>query len=183
MTLYAVIDTNVLVSAFLKENSIPRYVINTMYAGNIIPIYNAEIIAEYTAVLHRPKFCFPPAAVDIVVNEIQEIGLKFDGISVKEPMPDPKDIVFYAVTPCSGAIRSLFNHRQYKAFSDRTVCRNTAPSFRHIGTNKPINADLSRELLPNKAYLPIHLLGLLTFRYTSPQLVAAAKNDRAIRRS
>lgn len=131
MTLYAVIDTNVLVSAFLKENSIPRYVINTMYAGNIIPIYNAEIIAEYTAVLHRPKFCFPPAAVDIVVNEIQEIGLKFDGISVKEP----------------------------------------------------INADLSRELLPNKAYLPIHLLGLLTFRYTSPQLVAAAKNDRAIRRS
>ena len=46
MLLYAVIDTNVLVSAFLKENSIPRYVINTMYAGNIIPIYNAEIIAE-----------------------------------------------------------------------------------------------------------------------------------------
>ena len=96
--LYVVIDTNVLVSAFLKENSIPRYVINAMYAGNIIPIYNAEIIAEYTAVLHRPKFCFPPAAVDIAVNAIQEIGLKFDGIPVKEPMPDPKDIVFYAVT-------------------------------------------------------------------------------------
>lgn len=98
MLLYAVIDTNVLVSAFLKENFIPRYVINAMYAGNIIPIYNAEIIAEYTAVLHRPKFCFPPAAVDVAVNEIQEIGLKFDGIPVKEPMPDPKDIVFYAVT-------------------------------------------------------------------------------------
>ena len=28
--LYAVIDTNVLVSAFLKENSIPRFVINYM---------------------------------------------------------------------------------------------------------------------------------------------------------
>ncbi|UTC91427.1 PIN domain-containing protein [Treponema denticola] len=38
--LYAVIDTNVLVSAFLKENSIPRFVINYMYAGKIIPIYN-----------------------------------------------------------------------------------------------------------------------------------------------
>ena len=98
MLLYAVIDTNVLVSAFLKENSIPHYVINAMYAGTIIPIYNAEIIAEYTAVLHRPKFCFPPAAVNIAVNAIQEIGLKFDGIPVKEPMPDPKDIVFYAVT-------------------------------------------------------------------------------------
>ena len=98
MPLYAVIDTNVLVSAFLKENSIPHYVINAMYAGTIIPIYNAEIIAEYTAVLHRPKFCFPPAAVNIAVNAIQEIGLKFDGIPVKEPMPDPKDIAFYAVT-------------------------------------------------------------------------------------
>ena len=98
MLLYAVIDTNVLVSAFLKENSIPRYVIKAMYAGNILPIYNAEIIAEYTAVLHRPKFRVPPAAVDVAVNETQEIGLKFDGIPVKEPMPDPKDIVFYAVT-------------------------------------------------------------------------------------
>jgi hypothetical protein len=98
MLLYAVIDTNVLVSAFLKENSIPRSVINTMYAGTIIPIYNEKIIAEYSTVLHRPKFCFPAKSVDIAVHAIQEIGIKFDGISVNEPMPDPKDIVFYIVT-------------------------------------------------------------------------------------
>ncbi|WP_256729308.1 putative toxin-antitoxin system toxin component, PIN family [Treponema parvum] len=95
--LHAVIDTNVLVSAFLKENSVPRYVIDYMYAERIVPIYNAQIIAEYFAVLHRPKFCFPPEAVDIAVNAIQKIGLKVDGASVKEPLPDPKDIVFYAV--------------------------------------------------------------------------------------
>ena len=98
MLLYAVIDTNVLVSAFLKENSIPRSVVNTMYAGTIIPIYNEEIITEYSTVLHRPKFCFPAKSVDIAVHAIQEIGIKFNGISVNEPMPDPKDIVFYAVT-------------------------------------------------------------------------------------
>ena len=98
MPLYAVIDTNVLVSAFLKENSIPRSVVNTMYAGTIIPIYNEEIITEYSTVLHRPKFCFPAKSVDIAVHAIQEIGIKFNGISVNEPMPDPKDIVFYAVT-------------------------------------------------------------------------------------
>lgn len=46
--LYAVIDTNVFVSAFLKENSIPRYIVDYMYAGKIIPIYNEEIIAEYS---------------------------------------------------------------------------------------------------------------------------------------
>ena len=48
MLLYAVIDTNVFVSAFLKENSIPRYIVDYMYAGKIIPIYNEEIIAEYS---------------------------------------------------------------------------------------------------------------------------------------
>ena len=46
--LYAVIDTNVFVSAFLKENSVPRYIVDYMYAGKIIPIYNEEIIAEYS---------------------------------------------------------------------------------------------------------------------------------------
>lgn len=96
--LYAVIDTNVLVSAFLKENSIPRFVINYMYAGKIISIYNEEIISEYFAVLSRPKFCFPKEAVNIAVNAIQKIGLKMDGVNVLDPMPDPKDIVFYAVT-------------------------------------------------------------------------------------
>lgn len=96
--LYAVIDTNVLVSAFLKENSIPRFVINYMYAGKIIPIYNEEIISEYFAVLSRPKFCFPKEAVNIAVNAIQKIGLKMDGVNVLDPMPAPKDIVFYAVT-------------------------------------------------------------------------------------
>ena len=95
--LYAVIDTNVLVSAFLKENSIPRFVINYMYAGKIIPIYNEEIISEYFAVLSRPKFCFPKEAVNITVNAIQKIGLKMNGINILDPMPDPKDIVFYAV--------------------------------------------------------------------------------------
>lgn len=96
--LYTVIDTNVLVSAFLKENSIPRFVINYMYAGKIIPIYNEEIISEYFVVLSRPKFCFPKEAVNIAVNAIQKIGLKMDGINVLDPMPDPKDIVFYSVT-------------------------------------------------------------------------------------
>ena len=98
MPLYAVIDTNVLVSAFLKENSVPRYIINYMYAGKIIPVYNEEIINEYSAVLHRPKFCFPAESVDIAVNVIQQIGLKIDGVSIIESITDPKDIVFYAVT-------------------------------------------------------------------------------------
>ena len=99
---YAVIDTNVLVSAFLKADSVPRTVIDYMYAGEIIPVYNHEIISEYRAVLHRPKFCFPEKAVDIAVNKIIEIGLHVNAGIITESIPDPKDIVFYAVTINAG---------------------------------------------------------------------------------
>ena len=98
MPLYAVIDTNVLVSAFLKPTSVPRAVIDYVFAGDIIPVYNEEILAEYREVLSRPKFHFPEDAVTLVVSRIKEIGLHFDSAPVTEQLPDPKDVVFYAVT-------------------------------------------------------------------------------------
>lgn len=98
MSFYAVIDTNVLVSAFLKSTSVPRIVVDYVFAGDIVPLYNEEILAEYKEVLSRPKFHFPKDAVEIAVNKIQEIGIHFDSIAVNENLPDPKDVVFYAVT-------------------------------------------------------------------------------------
>ena len=98
MSFYAVIDTNVLVSAFLKSTSVPHVVLEYVFAGSIVPLYNNEILAEYKEVLNRPKFHFPKDAVEIVVAKIKEIGIHFDAIPVDENLPDPKDIVFYAVT-------------------------------------------------------------------------------------
>ena len=98
MSFYAVIDTNVLVSAFLKSTSVPHVVLEYVFAGSIVPLYNNEVLAEYKEVLNRPKFHFPKEAVEIVVAKIKEIGIHFDAIPVDENLPDPKDIVFYAVT-------------------------------------------------------------------------------------
>ena len=98
MSFYAVIDTNVLVSAFLKSNSVPHIVVDYVFAGDIVPLYNEEILAEYKDVLNRPKFHFPKEAVELTVNKIREIGIHFDSIAVNENLPDPKDVVFYAVT-------------------------------------------------------------------------------------
>lgn len=53
MNYYAVIDTNVLVSALLKSASIPGIVARESLEGQIIPLLNDEIIAEYRAVLSR----------------------------------------------------------------------------------------------------------------------------------
>ena len=98
MSFYAVIDTNVLVSAFLKSTSVPHIVVDYVFAGDIVPLYNKEILAEYKDVLNRPKFHFPKEAVELTVNKIKEIGIHFDSITVNENLPDPKDVVFYAVT-------------------------------------------------------------------------------------
>jgi len=56
MRYYAVIDTNVLVSAMLKWDSVPGSVLALTFDGPIIPILNREIVAEYREVLSRPKF-------------------------------------------------------------------------------------------------------------------------------
>ena len=47
--IYAVIDTNVLVSALLTNNkqSATIQVMEAMFANRIIPLYNDEIISEY----------------------------------------------------------------------------------------------------------------------------------------
>lgn len=58
--LYAVIDTNVLVSALYAKNpdSATFQVIEKIFAREIIPMYNDEILQEYGEVLRRPKFSF-----------------------------------------------------------------------------------------------------------------------------
>lgn len=55
MPYYAVIDTNVLVSAMLKWNSVPGNVVSFAFDGTIIPVFNSSILKEYREVLARPK--------------------------------------------------------------------------------------------------------------------------------
>ncbi|MBD5293904.1 MAG: putative toxin-antitoxin system toxin component, PIN family [Bacteroides sp.] len=58
--MYAVIDTNVLVSALIsrKWTSHPFRVIESVLKGVITPLYNHEIITEYRDVLSRKKIQF-----------------------------------------------------------------------------------------------------------------------------
>ena len=44
MTYYAVIDTNVLVSAMLKWDSVPGNVMELVFGGTIIPVLNDSIL-------------------------------------------------------------------------------------------------------------------------------------------
>lgn len=97
MKYYAVIDTNVLVSAMLKWNSVPGSVMELVFAGSIIPILNDSIAEEYRDVLSRPKFHFTEEIIHDVLENIQRKGIYIDAESADIELPDPKDKIFYEI--------------------------------------------------------------------------------------
>lgn len=97
---YAVIDTNVIVSALITSalESNPVKVFRAIIQEQIVPLYNDEILDEYRAVLSRAKFHLAPSLVETVLKAIITDGLSLDRTPANGiDFPDPKDIVFYEV--------------------------------------------------------------------------------------
>ena len=97
MKFYAVLDTNVLVSALLKNGSVPWQVAEEALHGDIIPVVNDEIIAEYEDVLNRPKFKFEKRAINVLLSELKKRAVYAEAGLIEDVVPDEKDVVFYAV--------------------------------------------------------------------------------------
>ena len=99
MKIYAVIDTNVIISALLSrhQDSATVKVLDYLYDRTIVPTYNDEILKEYANVLRRPKFNFPERTVNATLEAIRKGGVRSDRLNSDEDLPDPKDIVFYEV--------------------------------------------------------------------------------------
>ena len=95
----AVIDTNVLVAVLLsksEESSVIK-LIDAVLDGKIIPLFNNEIVAEYTEVLSRPKFKFDREIRELLVERIVFLGEDADRTAYSESLPDEYDRVFYEV--------------------------------------------------------------------------------------
>jgi len=95
---YAVIDTNVLVSAALKWNSVPGSIIDLAFNDIIVLLVNKEILKEYQTVLLRPKFHLTEEIVQDILDEINAHAVSISEDPVDIDLPDPKDRVFYEVT-------------------------------------------------------------------------------------
>ncbi|MBP5406361.1 putative toxin-antitoxin system toxin component, PIN family [bacterium] len=98
MRYYAVIDTNVVVSAMLKWQSLPGNILKLVFDGVVVPVFNNEILNEYREVLSRPKFNLPKTIIDDFVGNIEEYGISIEAESLDLALPDPKDKVFYEIT-------------------------------------------------------------------------------------
>lgn len=97
MKYYAVIDTNVVVSAFLKRDSIPDTLLDLALSGYIIPLVNNDVLKEYKEVLSRPKFNFSLDIVNGFIDEIRTKAIFIDEEKLDIELPDPKDKVFYEI--------------------------------------------------------------------------------------
>ena len=97
--IYAVIDTNVIVSAYITKNlsASTSKVWAAVLQGKITPVYSDEIIDEYSEVLHRKKFGIPENLIKWAIDRIIMNGIHGDRVPSTEYFPDPKDVVFYEV--------------------------------------------------------------------------------------
>ena len=94
--IYVVIDTNVLVSALITKNpeAATAKVVRLLLEQEFVPLYDADIIAEYEDVLHRSKFPILKETADALISFIIENGIESSRVDFEESMPDEDDRVF-----------------------------------------------------------------------------------------
>ena len=98
--IYAVMDTNVLVSALITKNpeAATAKVVRLLLEQEFVPLYDADIIAEYEDVLHRSKFPILKETAEALISFIIENGIESSRVNFAESMPDEDDRVFYEVS-------------------------------------------------------------------------------------
>ena len=99
MVYYAVIDTNVFISALLSKraDAATVRVLDAMFEGRIVPLYHEDILAEYDEVLHRSKFHFKEETIQLLINAVKQYGVEVFPQPTGEILIDMDDLIFYEV--------------------------------------------------------------------------------------
>lgn len=97
--IYAVVDTNVLVSALLSRHADASTVkvVEAFQERKFKLLFNREIFNEYYDVLLRPRLKLPEEKVQKLISQIGSDGIASNRLHSDEHFPDPKDVVFYEV--------------------------------------------------------------------------------------
>jgi putative PIN family toxin of toxin-antitoxin system len=92
-----VLDTNVLVSALLRPDSIPARVLDLILSRHIALTLDHRIFNEYQEVLLRPEFMLPRNYVDDLLEFVWRSGEKVQATTLPIRLPDPNDVMFIEV--------------------------------------------------------------------------------------
>jgi predicted nucleic acid-binding protein len=110
-----VVDTNVLVAGILSASGPPGWIVEALLSGEIQPVLDAGIRAEYEDVLSRPELCLKPERVAAVLDVIDAFGLEAVMPPWPEPLPDPDDAPFLAVAAWAACPLVTGNLRHFPA--------------------------------------------------------------------
>jgi putative PIN family toxin of toxin-antitoxin system len=108
-----VLDTNVLVSALWTPSGNPSTIVSLMLSGKITPCFDYRILAEYHAVLNRPKLSFSNNDVNKLLTEIENCGVSVVVKPSDIPMTDETDRKFFDVAKACEAIVITGNKKHY----------------------------------------------------------------------
>ena len=97
--IFAVVDTNVIVSGMITSNSDSptAKVLDCLGEKCITPLYCDEILHEYENVLGRDKFNLPKEKIEKFLKMMQSDGIASNRVPTNEVFTDPNDVVFYEV--------------------------------------------------------------------------------------
>ncbi len=115
-----VLDTNVLVSGLLSPYGPSASVVRLVASGALELLFDGRVLAEYKAVLARSKFSFPPASIELLLDQIQSQGIPVAGFPLPQPLPDEDDEVFLEVA-LAGDAEALVTGNQ-KHFPEELRC-------------------------------------------------------------
>ena len=117
---YAVIDTNVIVSAMLSSNpaSNPAKVFHAVLNGRVVPLYNDEILDEYQKVLSRPKFPFKQTDISAIIQLFRKLGIDREVLINSTSVSRYLDPALGKQEPCQiGQFRAIYFPNWRKIFT------------------------------------------------------------------
>ena len=114
---FAIIDTNVLVSYFLSDrDSPPVAIMNKVFDGEIIPVFNCYLINEYRKVLSRGQFGLDRSTVNSFLDIIQTFGFGVESFEHTAALSDKKDVPIYELAVLTRDINSFLITGNVKHF-------------------------------------------------------------------
>ena len=72
-------------------------IVRAMLQGRFTPLYHEDILAEYSDVLHRPRFHLTEDVIQTVLAAIKQYGIEVFPQPSGEILVDMDDLVFYEV--------------------------------------------------------------------------------------
>jgi predicted nucleic acid-binding protein len=112
-SVHAVLDTNVVVSGFLKAGGTPARLLALVPAGILIPVYSDAIVAEYEEVLARPRLAIDPEAAAAFLDALRDEGVRVAPRQEEIRLPDPDDYPFIAAARVAACPVVTGNLRHY----------------------------------------------------------------------